>query len=83
VSRRAVPAIAVLLAACAGATDALAFFGLGKAFAGIVTSNLVTAGHGHYHGAHGRRSALFRTRTAITLRNALLGHPCGCAPALA
>jgi uncharacterized membrane protein YoaK (UPF0700 family) len=36
-SARAVPAIAVLLAACAGATDALAFFGLGKAFAGIMT----------------------------------------------
>ena len=31
--------MAVLLGACAGATDALAFFGLGKAFAGIVTGN--------------------------------------------
>ena len=31
-AEQAVPAIAVLLAACAGATDALAFFGLGKAF---------------------------------------------------
>jgi len=45
-AEQAVPAIAVLLAACAGATDALAFFGLGKAFAGIVTGNLVTAGYG-------------------------------------
>ena len=35
-----------MLAACAGATDALAFFGLGKAFAGIVTGNLVTVGYG-------------------------------------
>jgi uncharacterized membrane protein YoaK (UPF0700 family) len=38
--------IAALLAACAGATDVLAFFGLGKAFAGIVTGSLVTAGYG-------------------------------------
>ena len=45
-ARRGVPAIAVLLAACAGAADTLAFFGLGKAFAGIVTGNLVTAGYG-------------------------------------
>jgi hypothetical protein len=30
----------------------------------------------------GGRSVLFRTRTAVTLRNALLGRPCGCAPAL-
>jgi uncharacterized membrane protein YoaK (UPF0700 family) len=41
-----VTAIAVLLAACAGSVDAVAFFGLGKAFAGIVTGNLVTAGFG-------------------------------------
>lgn len=41
-----VPAMAVLLAACAGATDVLAFFGLGKAFAGIITGNLVTVGYG-------------------------------------
>jgi uncharacterized membrane protein YoaK (UPF0700 family) len=45
-SKHAEPVIAVLLAACAGATDVLAFFGLGKAFAGIVTGNLVTAGYG-------------------------------------
>jgi uncharacterized membrane protein YoaK (UPF0700 family) len=41
-----VSAIAVLLAACAGSVDAFAFFGLGHAFAGIVTGNLVTAGYG-------------------------------------
>jgi Protein of unknown function (DUF1275) len=46
VFRLAVPAIAVLFAACAGATAALAFFGLGQAFAGIVTGNLVTVGVG-------------------------------------
>jgi uncharacterized membrane protein YoaK (UPF0700 family) len=40
------PAVAVLLAACAGATDVFAFFGLGKAFAGLVTGNLVTVGYG-------------------------------------
>jgi uncharacterized membrane protein YoaK (UPF0700 family) len=45
-ARDEVPAMGVLLAACAGATDVLAFFGLGKAFAGIVTGNLVTAGYG-------------------------------------
>jgi uncharacterized membrane protein YoaK (UPF0700 family) len=38
--------IAVLLAACAGSVDVFAFFGLGHAFAGIVTGNLVTAGYG-------------------------------------
>ena len=38
--------IAVLLAACAGSVDAFAFSGLGHAFAGIVTGNLVTAGYG-------------------------------------
>jgi uncharacterized membrane protein YoaK (UPF0700 family) len=43
---RATPAVAMLLAAGAGATDVLAFFGLGNAFAGIVTGNLVTAGYG-------------------------------------
>lgn len=41
-----VPVIAALLAACAGSADTLAFFGLGHAFAGIVTGNLVTAGYG-------------------------------------
>lgn len=41
-----VPALAVLLVACAGSVDVFAFFGLGKAFAGIVTGNLVTAGYG-------------------------------------
>jgi hypothetical protein len=40
------PAVAVLLAATSGAADALAFFGLGGAFGGIVTGNLVTAGYG-------------------------------------
>jgi uncharacterized membrane protein YoaK (UPF0700 family) len=32
-SARGVPVLAVLLAACAGSVDVLAFFGLGKAFA--------------------------------------------------
>jgi uncharacterized membrane protein YoaK (UPF0700 family) len=58
----AVPAIAVLLAACAGATDALAFFGLGKAFAGIMTGNLVTAGYGI---ATGNPSLVKPTITAV------------------
>jgi uncharacterized membrane protein YoaK (UPF0700 family) len=57
-----VPATAVLLAACAGATDALAFFGLGKAFAGIVTGNLVTAGYGI---ATGNPSLVKPTVTAV------------------
>jgi uncharacterized membrane protein YoaK (UPF0700 family) len=43
---RNVTVIAVLLAACAGSADVFALFGLGKAFAGIVTGNLVTAGYG-------------------------------------
>jgi uncharacterized membrane protein YoaK (UPF0700 family) len=59
----AVPAMAVLLAACAGATDTLAFFGLGKAFAGIVTGNLVTAGYGI---ATGNSSLVKPTVTAVT-----------------
>jgi uncharacterized membrane protein YoaK (UPF0700 family) len=42
----AVWVLAALLAACAGSVDTLAFFGLGHAFAGIVTGNLVTAGYG-------------------------------------
>lgn len=58
----AVPAIAVLLASCAGATDALAFFGLGKAFAGIMTGNLVTAGYGI---ATGNPSLVKPTITAV------------------
>ena len=53
----------VLLAACAGATDALAFFGLGKAFAGIVTGNLVTAGYGV---ATGSTALVKPTVTAVT-----------------
>jgi uncharacterized membrane protein YoaK (UPF0700 family) len=36
----------MLLAAGAGAADVLAFFGVGHAFAGIVTGNLATAGYG-------------------------------------
>jgi uncharacterized membrane protein YoaK (UPF0700 family) len=44
--RATVPVFAALLAACAGSVDVLAFFGLGHAFAGIVTGNLVTAGYG-------------------------------------
>lgn len=61
-AERAVPAMALLLAACAGATDALAFFGLGKAFAGIVTGNLVTAGYGI---ATGNSSLVKPTVTAV------------------
>lgn len=38
--------MAVLLAVCAGATDVFAFFGLGKAFTGVITGNLVTVGYG-------------------------------------
>jgi uncharacterized membrane protein YoaK (UPF0700 family) len=41
-----VPVIAFLLGACAGSADVFAFFGLGKAFASIVTGNLVTFGYG-------------------------------------
>jgi uncharacterized membrane protein YoaK (UPF0700 family) len=41
-----VAVLAVMLAACAGSVDVFAFFGLGKAFAGIVTGNLVTVGFG-------------------------------------
>jgi uncharacterized membrane protein YoaK (UPF0700 family) len=36
----------VLLAACAGGADTVAFFGLGHAFAGNITGNLVVAGYG-------------------------------------
>jgi uncharacterized membrane protein YoaK (UPF0700 family) len=38
--------VGVLLAACSGSVDVFAFFGLGHAFAGIITGNLVTAGYG-------------------------------------
>jgi len=57
-----VPAIAVLLAACAGATDVLAFFGLGGAFAGIITGNLVTVGYGI---AAGRATLIRPAATAV------------------
>ena len=40
------PVIAALLAACAGSVDVFAFFGVGNAFAGIVTGNLVMASYG-------------------------------------
>jgi uncharacterized membrane protein YoaK (UPF0700 family) len=62
-SKHAVPVIAVLLAACAGATDVLAFFGLGKAFAGIVTGSLVTAG---YAVATGNAALVKPPVTAVT-----------------
>jgi uncharacterized membrane protein YoaK (UPF0700 family) len=58
-----VSAIAVLLAACAGSVDAFAFFGLGNAFAGIVTGNLVTAGYGL---AAGHAALVRPTVTAVT-----------------
>ena len=57
-----VSAIAVLLAACAGAVDVFAFFGLGNAFAGIVTGNLVTAGYGL---ATGNAALITPTVTAV------------------
>jgi uncharacterized membrane protein YoaK (UPF0700 family) len=62
-SKHAAPVIAVLLAACAGAADVLAFFGLGRAFAGIVTGNLVTAGYGL---ATGNAALVKPTVTAVT-----------------
>jgi uncharacterized membrane protein YoaK (UPF0700 family) len=62
-SKRAVPVIAVLLAACAGATEVLAFFGLGRAFAGIVSGSLVTAGYGI---ATGHAALVRPTVTAVT-----------------
>jgi uncharacterized membrane protein YoaK (UPF0700 family) len=46
VSGRWAGAIPAALAACAGAVDLLALAGLGGAFAGIITGNLVTAGYG-------------------------------------
>jgi uncharacterized membrane protein YoaK (UPF0700 family) len=60
--RRAVLAIAMLLAGTAGAADAVAFFGLGGAFGGIVTGNLVTAGYGI---AAGRWALVRPTATAV------------------
>jgi uncharacterized membrane protein YoaK (UPF0700 family) len=46
VSSRWAGAVTAALAACAGAVDLLALAGLGGAFAGIITGNLVTAGYG-------------------------------------
>jgi uncharacterized membrane protein YoaK (UPF0700 family) len=54
--------MASLLAACAGAADVLAFFGLGKAFAGIITGNLVTMGYGI---ASGDPAKIKPTATAV------------------
>lgn len=51
-----------LLAASAGAADVVAFFGLGNAFGGIVTGNLVTAGYGL---AAGKASLAIPPITAI------------------
>jgi len=56
------PVIGVLLASAAGAADALAFFGLGGAFGGIVTGNLVTAG---YATAAGHWALVRPTATAV------------------
>jgi uncharacterized membrane protein YoaK (UPF0700 family) len=58
----AAAALGMLLAACAGATDVLAFFGLDKAFAGVVTGNLVTAGYGV---ATGNTALIKPTATAV------------------
>jgi uncharacterized membrane protein YoaK (UPF0700 family) len=78
--RRTVPAIAMLLAGTAGAADAVAFFGLGNAFGGIVTGNLVTAG---YAIAAGRWALVWPTVTAVAacvagelLWSRLLHRPC-------
>jgi uncharacterized membrane protein YoaK (UPF0700 family) len=43
---RGVAMLAVLLAACSGSADVFAFAGLGKAFASIVTGNVVVFGYG-------------------------------------
>ena len=59
---RRVAAIGALLAACAGAADVFAFFGLGKAFVGIVTGNVVTAGFGT---ATGNAGLIKPTLTAV------------------
>ncbi len=45
-SSRGVAVLAVILAACAGSGDVFAFGGLGKAFASIVTRNVVVFGYG-------------------------------------
>jgi uncharacterized membrane protein YoaK (UPF0700 family) len=45
-SGRGVAVLAVFLAACAGSGDVFAFGGLGKAFASIVTGNVVVFGYG-------------------------------------
>jgi uncharacterized membrane protein YoaK (UPF0700 family) len=60
--RTPIPVIAALLAACSGSVDTLAFFGLGQAFAGIVTGNLVTAGYGL---ATGDAVLVWPTATAV------------------
>jgi uncharacterized membrane protein YoaK (UPF0700 family) len=61
-SKNRLPVIAVLLAACAGAVNAFAFSGLGNAFAGIITGNLVTAGYGV---ASGDAALIRPTATAV------------------
>ncbi len=43
---RGVAVLAVFLAACSGSADVFAFAGLGKAFASIVTGNVVVFGYG-------------------------------------
>jgi uncharacterized membrane protein YoaK (UPF0700 family) len=43
---RGIAVLAIFLAACAGAGDVFAFGGLGKAFASIVTGNVVVFGYG-------------------------------------
>ncbi|WP_433274415.1 DUF1275 family protein [Pseudonocardia xinjiangensis] len=45
-ARRWAGIVPAMLAACAGAVDLLALAGLGGAFAGVVTGNLVTAAYG-------------------------------------
>jgi uncharacterized membrane protein YoaK (UPF0700 family) len=45
-SSRGVAVLAVILAACAGSGDVFAFGGLGRAFASIVTGNVVVFGYG-------------------------------------
>ncbi|HTF53134.1 MAG TPA: YoaK family protein [Pseudonocardia sp.] len=64
-----VSAIAVLLAACAGAVDVVSFFGLGNAFAGIVTGNLVTVGYGLATG-----NAVLITPTVTAVAGCIVGE---------
>jgi uncharacterized membrane protein YoaK (UPF0700 family) len=45
-SSRGIAVLAIFLAACAGSGDVFAFGGLGKAFASIVTGNVVVFGYG-------------------------------------